>query len=109
MSEQYNGWTNYETWAFITSICNEQDSYRMWVMEATDALQYAGENPVGYVEDALNDYLSQEIESIQSRHLADVFAAGVEQINVREVAAALVDSANEEMRTPIEDNKLWVE
>lgn len=91
MSDKYQGWTNYPTWAAHLWITNEEglfDETRELVkrpyklkVERDDALKY-------FIEDYLFEGLFQETFP-ESSMAADIFRWALALINWREIADAL--------------------
>ena len=106
MSEDYNGWTNRETWATMLHIDNDQGLYEMAREYAKEEIEnhdqgetinpyYLGERLKSWLE---NDLLTYE-NVIQSEGLwlmlTDI--GSLYRVNWREIADYLISSIKEEV------------
>lgn len=105
----YNGWTNYETWAVKLWMDNDQGSSTYWseaTTEAWAATAHSQPNQFMNHRDNARLVLSERLESehdSQSEHpvfaaangtvYADLLNAALSEVNWREIADALLDDA----------------
>lgn len=107
----YNGWKNYETWAWALWSDNEEHSYN-WVRQlATEAIEQAPDHenvPDVWTEDeaarfVLADRLKDEAEEgmptdgISGTVWADLLTAAFQEIDWYEIAGNLIDEVKQEV------------
>ena len=85
-NQEYNGWTNWETWNFKLWIDNSEDSYK--------AIIYLAEEVEGRAN-AKND-LAKELESLESVRFesgffADVCNSAIKAVNFYEIAESYLE------------------
>tara|TARA_R110002012_G_scaffold291740_1_gene486356 strand:- start:9 stop:296 length:288 start_codon:yes stop_codon:yes gene_type:complete len=91
-NENYNGWTNWETWNFKLWLDNSEDSYK--------AVMYIAEELYGRDNDK-ND-LAKELESLanelceetlrfETGFFADICNSAIKEVNFYEIAEAYLD------------------
>jgi len=92
--DEYNGWTNYETWLLNLWLDNDEGACRRWSCEAE-----------GFRDDAhgLADALREEIEEsipedMHSGFFADLINAGLAEVNWLEIAESYIGALE-----PVED------
>ena len=101
MSEEYNGWTNYETWVTKLWIDNSQSEQEYWLEEAkaaefdifrlADKLKESYESTADeYVFDASREGLISE-GSVYS----DLMRSALSRVNWDEIAKAICEEAKE--------------
>jgi hypothetical protein len=93
---EYNGWTNYETWCVNLWIDNVQGSQEYWLDLAAQAVKRHGEEMAAY----------EFAEQIKSEHedslpelvgfAADLLNAAMSEVNWQEVARGLINKAKEQ-------------
>ena len=106
MSEDYNGWTNRETWATMLYIDNDQ-----WLQET--ALNYAREEVQGHDEgeeinpyhlgETIKNWIEEELLTLENVSeirglwlmLTDI--GSLYRVNYREIAEALLSYVKEEV------------
>ena len=111
---EYNGWTNYETWVVSLWMDNEQPTQEYWAEKAREALLKANDTPsANYrmtgvepftVEEraalALDDILKEEHESALPElegFASDLLSAAMSEVNWHEIATHLVAAAKESL------------
>ena len=106
MSDGYNGWTNYETWAVRLYMDNDAGQARYWEQAAKDA--YANAQPPEYLtrsemaaidladhimethEEAAEELLGGSI--YEHGPLADLLRGAIGDVNWREIAANWIEA-----------------
>ena len=84
---EYNGWTNYETWCVKLWIDNDQGEQTLWLERAQMVDEYD-------LAQELRDYHEQAMPEL-SGMFADLLQAAVSSVNWHEIAASLIDEAAE--------------
>ena len=88
----YNGWTNYETWAWKLWIDNEQGTQEYWLAEAK---RTAHRKDARYeLAEALKTEAEENAPTVTGPY-ADLMSAAIGLINFREIAGSLLDEYNE--------------
>ena len=89
-TENYNGWTNYETWAVSLWIDNEELSYRYWRQEAARCLRRSTDKEAASSD--LAERLKQEIldnaPTGEPNVYSDLLTAALSEVNWLEIAAS---------------------
>ncbi len=105
--KRYNGWTNYETWAVMLWIDNEQSSQSYWADAARECqTETADQQPNQFMDHAGNarsmlaERLKAEHDS-ESEHpvfaaadgtvYADLLNAALSEVNWHEIAKSLIE------------------
>lgn len=104
-TQTYNGWTNYETWAWKLWLDNEEPSYRHWQAQAKACLQNSEEGKVFSKEEraAMNlaDMLKEDCEdgaeamNMRNGPYCDLLNAAISEINWKEIATHMIEDINE--------------
>lgn len=115
---EYNGWTNYETWCVNLWIDNEESSQRYWAEQADECLRLGFADEVLTREQrathTLADILRDEHcerfadvseERIANTVFADLMNAALSEVNWHEIAKHLVDGATE--RQSIKEGRIY--
>ena len=95
-NQEYNGWTNWETWNFKLWIDNDEQSYKMVIEMAEDVYR----RNKGTITD-----LSKELESyadnmrceikVDTGFFADVCNSAIKLVNFYEIAESYLEEINE--------------
>lgn len=102
MSEKYNGWTNYETWAVKLWIDNEEFTQRYWEKSAKKAWREADatenwtrtESAIFTLADQLKDEITDPdaCELLgQSNLYTDLLNAALSEVNWQEIAGNMLE------------------
>lgn len=113
--QEYNGWTNYETWVVNLWMDNEQGSHDYWVNVARHIYEHEAEQPslgglgltkrddaVYLLADRLkNDYEEAKDEILERLEMnsslwADLLGAALAETNWREIAEHLLENVEVE-------------
>lgn len=106
--QEYNGWTNYETWATHLWLSNEEGSYNYWRDAAGESFRAAVDLPEGNIltpsEQAryhLAERLKDEIEEnippeVCGTMYRDLLGAALSEVNWSEIANALLEECEHE-------------
>jgi hypothetical protein len=87
--DEYNGWTNYETWAVKLWIDNDQGSQDYWLSEAKVLPPYE-------LGQALEEMHSdQGLEGLGNTVFADLMGHALNRVDWYEIARTLVEEARE--------------
>lgn len=96
--QEYNGWTNYETWAVALWLDNEQGSYDYWRERAREVF---GEYESGDQDNDKQCAYSVLADELQEQHqealpevqgfAADLLNAAMSEVNWYEIASHYVD------------------
>lgn len=90
--KKYNGWTNYETWAWKLWMDNEEGSYRHWQDRTRNACRRAVDRDEAVTN--LIDELESECDDNKPEltgPYSDLLSAAVSEINFHEIAVAMID------------------
>jgi hypothetical protein len=105
---EYNGWTNYETWLVNLWMDNTEEDQSLWAREAESLYRYAEAGPYDWstrkfnattaLAEALKDYWERSAEQItgNSGPFADLLTAALGSVNWREIAGHLIDECVED-------------
>jgi hypothetical protein len=108
--EEYNGWTNYETWCVNLHIDNTQSSQEEWQQEAAAALEVAREDLEAVSDVPFDDFkVREEAIHVLRRVMQDEFCgdnapelpgfygdllrAALSEVNWHEIARHYIDAA----------------
>jgi hypothetical protein len=91
----YNGWTNYETWAAKLWIDNEEVSYRYWKAQAEECAKT--DAPAWDLAIRLRD---ETREKAPKSHLmpglyGDLLMTALDRVNWNEIAESMIEDAKE--------------
>ena len=91
--KEYNGWTNYETWAVKLWIDSEEGSSNYWLEQAEECA--TGEHPEWALEERLKGEHEEALPEIHG-FAADLLNAAMSEVNWREIANSLLEQAKTE-------------
>lgn len=96
---EYNGWTNYETWAVALWIDNEEGSKAEWQERITALIQHCRGSQYMTVEQVIERTLADALEEAHEEHVesleikgfaADLLNASLSEVNWHEIAKGLL-------------------
>jgi len=103
--KEYNGWTNYETWAVALWLDNDEQSQGYWRDMARECLESAkdkpsevltvAENAAYILAEQLKDDHEEALPEIQG-FASDLLDAAMSEVNWQEIAKGFVSEALEE-------------
>lgn len=102
MSDEYNGWTNRETWAIQLHLSNNQGDYEEMSEYARECL--SAEYPVGAMADRIEDWTEEVFQSVthpedgEPSEAARMLVSDVGsywRADFREIASHWIDEARE--------------
>lgn len=110
--KQYNGWTNYETWAVKLWMDNDEGAQRHYAEAAQDAYDnaeggkvYASQTRKENAACSLADILKDEheeraselglLDGAKTGVFSDLFGAALSEVNWYEIAESLLDEVDE--------------
>lgn len=91
---EYNGWTNYETWVINLWMDNEEGSQRYWQEIATDYFKSDGEDAASGLADRLKEEHEEALPQVEG-FAADLLGAAMSEVNWYEIAEHLIEAAKE--------------
>ncbi len=105
MSEQYNGWKNYETWGVALVMSNEEGIQRRWQERAAELKQKENPHPFWtdeeYVRFTLSDEMSVHVEEMSEPSqdipeyvrllMSQLIGSALGKVDWGEIAASYMD------------------
>lgn len=99
----YNGFANYQTWAYRLWMMNEQESYETALDMAREAIANprksdvwtAAEAAQYTLEDALKSQCEENMPELEACVWSDLLRSAVEDINWGEIARGLIEDVQE--------------
>ena len=91
-NQEYNGWTNWETWNFKLWLDNSEDSYKA-IIYLAEEVEESEEGPFTLskeLESLAND-LCEESVRFESGFFADVCNSAIRKVNFYEIAEAYLE------------------
>jgi hypothetical protein len=91
--KEYNGWTNYETWAVALWMNNEEGSQRFWsdcAAEVVDAADANGTDAACDLADMLKSQHEEAMPDLGATVWADLLGAAMSEVNWYEIAEHLI-------------------
>ena len=94
-AEQYNGWTNYETWAVSLWIDNEEPSYGYWRAEAARYREDVEDwtEAISGLAEQLKEEISDNAPTAEPSVYSDLLNAALSEVNWAEIAENLLGDA----------------
>jgi len=91
-NQEYNGWTNWETWNFKLWIDNSEDSYKaiIFLAEEVEGRANAKNDLAKELESLAND-LCEESITFETGFFADVCNSAIKLINFYEIAESYLE------------------
>ena len=104
---EYNGWTNYETWVVNLWLTNDEGPYNYWREVASQAWNHAEEERGVFTKkeraifdlaDTLKDHHEQAVfdTEIENSFIVDLLNAAMSEVNWHEIAESLLEELEEE-------------
>lgn len=84
---QYNGWTNYETWAFSIWIDNDESLRNEMIEQIEQAVE--NDDPINSLTDLLKEFIQESMPELKGVYL-DLLQSAIDEINFREIAENLL-------------------
>jgi hypothetical protein len=111
--QEYNGWTNYETWSVKLWLDNDEGSYGYWGDQADAALErnaiatsrddneleYDTDTATSQLASQLNDTIREYAPDLGASCFADLLNAALSEVNWYEIAESLIEDAKERVTT----------
>ena len=99
----YNGFANYQTWAYRLWMMNEQESYDIALSMAREAIANprkaevwtAAEAAQYTLEDSLRAQCEENMPELEACVWSDLLRSAVEDINWGEIASRLIEDVTE--------------
>ena len=91
-NQEYNGWTNWETWNFKLWLDNSEDSYKaiIYLAEEVEGRANAKNDLAKELESLAND-LCEESITFETGFFADVCNSAIKAVNFYEIAEAYLE------------------
>lgn len=89
MEGNYNGWTNYYTWAANLWLTNEEPTYKYYCDLAREAA--AEEYPAATLADKIKEDIEDGAPDLAASMYSDFMNAAISEINFDEIARAFLD------------------
>lgn len=104
--QEYNGWTNYETWNVKLWMDNDEGSYRYWQEQTEQVWRHARENEAWHGSTKKESATALLSKALQEEHeentpivtgvYADLLNAALSEVNWHEIAEDLLEEYEEE-------------
>lgn len=93
---EYNGWTNYETWAVALWMDNEQGTQEHFHAQAKEYIERHDDPAMRVIlfAEAIEEQHKEQLPELQG-FAADLLNAAMSEVNWREIAAHTIDSAQQ--------------
>lgn len=96
---EYNGWTNYETWNVALWLDNDQESSDYWRGVAEELLHHrhrnTPEDATGQLAERLKEEMEEMMPDLGATCWADLLGAAMSEVNWYEIAKYYVEAAVE--------------
>lgn len=96
--QEYNGWTNYETWNVALWLDNDEGSCRFHADQADEILEAENgetDDAFGKMADFLQSEITDNAPDLGSTCYADLLGAALSEVNWYEIAKHYIDEAKE--------------
>ena len=98
-NQEYNGWTNWETWNFKLWIDNSEDSYKaiiylaeeVWTKKRTNSDRINAKNDLVKELESLANDLCEESVRFETGFFADVCNSAIKKVNFYEIAESYLE------------------
>lgn len=91
-TNEYNGWTNYETWVVKLWMDNEEGSQSYWSEIAEEHLKVDGDNAAWGLAERLKEEHSEALPEVIG-FASDLLGAAMSEVNWHEIAESLLEDA----------------
>ena len=103
---QYNGWTNYETWNYKLWLDNEYKTNKRINSLAKSVIQTEQEkDQVFKMSELLKMECMNNEPNLQPSFYSDVLSASLKEVNFYEIAEAYIEDNKEELKEIIKEAK----
>lgn len=101
--KEYNGWTNYETWAVNLWLDNEEGSQRYWQAQAEEIMRdNEKDDAVSILADEIQEQHAEANPVPNGTVFADLMNAALSEVNWYEIAEHYVNEVEIEEEEEIE-------
>jgi len=94
--KEYNGWTNYETWAVKLWLDNEQSSSEFWNERAKEQFERDAKNAKYDLANILKEHHEEALPELTG-FAADLLNAAMSEVNWDEIAGSIIDDLKAEI------------
>ena len=99
MCNNYQGFSNYPTWAFKLWIDNEEGSYNYWNDKAQSlADKHGKDGAVSYLAEELKNDITEFMPELEGMY-SDIFTWAMGQVDWREIAESMLEDIEVEADT----------
>ena len=102
--QEYNGWTNYETWNCKLWIDNDERMQEYWEGEAKEyaRMEDDKETAIGLLADMLQTHYEETSPEVTGFY-ADILNAALREVNWHEIASSIIDDLEIDCPSQSED------
>src|SRR4051794_7859283 len=94
--EEYNGWSNYETWCVHLWLTNEEGSYRYWKEEAERHRKEDRESERSNLAEQIRSELDEAAPTEKASVFSDLVNAALSEVDWHEIADAFLEEVQPE-------------